>query len=404
MSSVLSSFEEEYGYTTIVERRIFEGEYSSGVLPRSTGDFGRWIDFNGAYGQFSSRHINHYGSHPNNPSRTAPSEIGALSKLLVVPVDIFCEVALPFSSPPYRIAAYLEPYDILNLARSTRDLNKYLMSRDSRGIWRVARSAMKGIPECPPDLSEAEYARLLFETDVCHVSMPETRGDETVFYCEGEALLYLSDDCVRISFCFALGGLILINIISYLSRILKLVELKKLVPALEDTTERLLACVPFHTLRPAKDRDFSDEAFYVPRVQSILKKYKKFKESCSAKLKAPNYKCDEDYIEYYKDWECVTLFMQQTPILSMDAVVKVGEFYLIGFMCHSAEMDQWLHDYKQRKRLEGSHASALQRHQTLIQNKLMALGYSEEKFPGDWDTEWEEIMSNPQAYTPEALI
>jgi len=68
-----------------------------------------------------------------------------------------------------QIAAYLEPYDVLNLARSTRDLNNFLMSADSRPVWRVARNFFPGLPDCPPDLSEPEYARLLFETDTCHV-------------------------------------------------------------------------------------------------------------------------------------------------------------------------------------------------------------------------------------------
>ncbi|GJJ16312.1 hypothetical protein Clacol_010609 [Clathrus columnatus] len=90
-------------------------------------------------------------------SRENDKNVGVLAKLLEMPVDIFCE-----------ISTYLEPYDLLNLARSTRTLNGFLMSRESRPIWRMARTYYPGLPECPSDLSEPAYARLLFETDCCH--------------------------------------------------------------------------------------------------------------------------------------------------------------------------------------------------------------------------------------------
>jgi hypothetical protein len=47
-----------------------------------------------------------------------------------------------------------------------------LMSRDSRPIWRAARGSFPDLPPCPPDLSEPEYARLVFDRD-CHVSSPK---------------------------------------------------------------------------------------------------------------------------------------------------------------------------------------------------------------------------------------
>ena len=72
---------------------------------------------------------------------------------------------------PVQISAYLEPLDVLRLARSTRGLNNMLMSRNSRPIWRTARSYYPDLPDCPPDLSEPQYARLLFERD-CHVRFP----------------------------------------------------------------------------------------------------------------------------------------------------------------------------------------------------------------------------------------
>ena len=94
-----------------------------------------------------------------------------------MPVDIICDVRhMPVrlathTEHPFiaQIAAHLTPLDLLHLARSTKAFNRLLMSRESKPIWRAARNSVRDLPDCPPDLSEPEYARLLFETE-CHVS------------------------------------------------------------------------------------------------------------------------------------------------------------------------------------------------------------------------------------------
>jgi len=83
---------------------------------------------------------------------------------------VFCECHLRGVIAPSQVSVYLEPLDLLRLARSTRGLNDILMSRHSRLIWRTARTYYPGLPGCPADLSEPEYARLVFERD-CHVCM-----------------------------------------------------------------------------------------------------------------------------------------------------------------------------------------------------------------------------------------
>lgn len=60
-----------------------------------------------------------------------------------------------------KVAGYLEPQDLLNMARSARSLRNLLMSKDSKRIWRISREASE-IPDCPEDLSEPQYADLLF--------------------------------------------------------------------------------------------------------------------------------------------------------------------------------------------------------------------------------------------------
>jgi hypothetical protein len=44
------------------------------------------------------------------------------------------------------------------------------MNRSSTSIWKLARSHFGGLPDCPDDLSEPQYAELLFGK-ACNVSL-----------------------------------------------------------------------------------------------------------------------------------------------------------------------------------------------------------------------------------------
>ncbi|KDQ07101.1 hypothetical protein BOTBODRAFT_149356 [Botryobasidium botryosum FD-172 SS1] len=82
---------------------------------------------------------------------------GKLAGLIEMPLDIFIEVS-----------THLLPLDLLHLARTSRNIRKLLMSRLSTFAWRRARENVPHLPECPEDLSEPEYASLLYERN-CHV-------------------------------------------------------------------------------------------------------------------------------------------------------------------------------------------------------------------------------------------
>ncbi|OBZ69191.1 hypothetical protein A0H81_10740 [Grifola frondosa] len=79
-----------------------------------------------------------------------------LSKLPDMPVDILFE-----------IFGHLHPYDVLHLARTTKSLRNLLMHRSATSIWKRARENVEELPECPADLSEPQYANLLFDPH-CH--------------------------------------------------------------------------------------------------------------------------------------------------------------------------------------------------------------------------------------------
>ncbi|KAJ3767973.1 hypothetical protein FB446DRAFT_848745 [Lentinula raphanica] len=101
--------------------------------------------------------------------RKVRGKLGLLEKLAKeMPLDVILE-----------IFCYLEPRDLLRLARTTRDLRGILMSKSRESIWRTARGNVEGLPGLPPppaDLNEPQYANLAFE-NYCHVCMRTGRSE-----------------------------------------------------------------------------------------------------------------------------------------------------------------------------------------------------------------------------------
>ncbi len=54
------------------------------------------------------------------------------------------------------------------MSRTTKALRALLMAKSSSGVWKRARLRMEGLPPIFEDLSEPEYANLLFDSH-CHV-------------------------------------------------------------------------------------------------------------------------------------------------------------------------------------------------------------------------------------------
>ncbi|KAF8597363.1 hypothetical protein BDV93DRAFT_453056, partial [Ceratobasidium sp. AG-I] len=72
------------------------------------------------------------------------------------------------------IASHLTPAELLFLARSSKFFRKMFMSRSSINTWRSAFGNVPGLPPCPPELCEPQYASLLFSKScsVCVVHKP----------------------------------------------------------------------------------------------------------------------------------------------------------------------------------------------------------------------------------------
>ncbi|KAF9071227.1 hypothetical protein BDP27DRAFT_1322563 [Rhodocollybia butyracea] len=94
---------------------------------------------------------------------------GKLGLLEDVPLEVILE-----------IFRYLEPGDLLRLARISQELRDILMSKTSESIWYTARGNVEGLPPLPTDLNEPQYAHLLFEP-YCHASLCERRCDDVLW-------------------------------------------------------------------------------------------------------------------------------------------------------------------------------------------------------------------------------
>ena len=70
-----------------------------------------------------------------------------------------------------QVVTWLEPLDLLHLARTSKELRALLMSKGNSRLWKAARRNKPGLPDCPPHLSEPRYAASLFDHH-CFVSGP----------------------------------------------------------------------------------------------------------------------------------------------------------------------------------------------------------------------------------------
>lgn len=77
---------------------------------------------------------------------------GRLKQFLDLPLDII-----------FAIASAFKPRDLLSLARVNKAFRFQFMSRRARLVWRASLENVPGLPPCPPDLTEPQYASLLFE-------------------------------------------------------------------------------------------------------------------------------------------------------------------------------------------------------------------------------------------------
>ncbi|KAG8795864.1 hypothetical protein FRC12_008587 [Ceratobasidium sp. 428] len=95
---------------------------------------------------------------------------GGLEGLMKMPIEIFTEVKyyrcpVAFETNIYlcpQIAYLLEPGDLIALIRSNKFFRELLLRPSSIKMWRQAENNVPGLPACPHDMCEPQYAALLF--------------------------------------------------------------------------------------------------------------------------------------------------------------------------------------------------------------------------------------------------
>ncbi|TFK25800.1 hypothetical protein FA15DRAFT_668129 [Coprinopsis marcescibilis] len=85
------------------------------------------------------------------PAKRARGKRGVLQRLVEMPLDLLFE-----------IFGKLDPIDVLQMARTTKELRAILMSRSAIMIWKEALGNVPGLPPCPEDLTEPQWVDLLF--------------------------------------------------------------------------------------------------------------------------------------------------------------------------------------------------------------------------------------------------
>ncbi|EPQ54810.1 hypothetical protein GLOTRDRAFT_139298 [Gloeophyllum trabeum ATCC 11539] len=81
---------------------------------------------------------------------------GKLRVLLEMPLDVL-----------YEIFGSLHPLDLLRLSWTSREFRRVLMNRSARTVWIRSLKSVEGMPECPEDVTEPQWARLAFYPS-CH--------------------------------------------------------------------------------------------------------------------------------------------------------------------------------------------------------------------------------------------
>ena len=93
----------------------------------------------------------------------------SLSLLPAMPLDVLFEVKkkknalllMLTADRIHQVFSHLTPKDIIHLSRTSRIFRDTLMTRNATFVWKAARGR-SGAPECPMNMSEPQWAILLF--------------------------------------------------------------------------------------------------------------------------------------------------------------------------------------------------------------------------------------------------
>ncbi|THU96799.1 hypothetical protein K435DRAFT_754585 [Dendrothele bispora CBS 962.96] len=221
---------------------------------------------------------------------------GKLEKLTEIPLDVLFE-----------IFGYLTPFDILKLARTTKDLRRLLMDKSSTSVWQAARSNVPGLPPPMTGMSEPEYANLAFDAH-CH-TCHSLRCENIIWRFRTR----LCNKCLPLVFTPT-------EELSAPDFMPNQWQFKKIFG------HRLLDCLPYIKITPGKEPFRTaakglpfDRAFIQTLVDRLLDEYEVFKEDDDTlalwiSLKAEIHHNLQDEIKVYEAWHSERLATRSQEI------------------------------------------------------------------------------------------
>ncbi|EUC54257.1 F-box protein [Rhizoctonia solani AG-3 Rhs1AP] len=139
---------------------------------------------NSTYGDPPQRKKRAVGNASKSNTAKPPNRIkGKLSGVFSLPVEVFMEIIQHLPLP-----------DVLSLSRSNRFFYQILMTRSmaTLHVWRAAVENVPGLPRCPDDLCEPQYATLIYSK---HCTMC---GTSVVRSMDPYLNVRLCKDCVEV--------------------------------------------------------------------------------------------------------------------------------------------------------------------------------------------------------------
>jgi len=278
--------------------------------------------------------------------------LGKLAQLMSMPLDVFFE-----------ITEQLEPFDILQLSRVSKRFRSTFASKHSRHIWVAARRNIS-MPECPSDLTELQYASLMFE--------------QTCQACGSRA--YKVDYSLRLRLC---GPCFETNV-KVGSKVMRLRYMGTGIPDL------IFTLLPRSSLEYSRNYSYGSpailsgisdsdaktngrhNAYYVPELEMVIKRY----QALTADPTSLGH--------FVKQQQTVASQMMKnarllTEWVTTRKVQKVAD--------------------KNQKALESCERMA--NREASIEAKLLKLGWEEKDLPSEWDSKWRALVKQPHELTPQ---
>ncbi|KAI0737836.1 hypothetical protein C8Q80DRAFT_1211185 [Daedaleopsis nitida] len=258
---------------------------------------------------------------PKKP-RALRGRAGGLEGLMGVPKDIF-----------YEIVSWLEPLDLLYLARASKYLRSLIMSKDNAALWKAARKNVPGLPDCPAILAEPRYAAVVF--------------DQHCFAC-GISRSSCTDFSMTFRFCGP----------CFKANIRKGKDIRfKAVGIPDDVLERiwslLVAAPTWVSVHPNEDPDMNhiQQRYHVAEFRAVFDQLKRLRDD------------PLDLQRFVDDRLAFTRQRQQ----------------------HGKAVSLWYEECRDQRYMDGEEVRA--EREKAIKEKLSELGYSEADYPENeaWD-------------------